>query len=763
MKSTSLTHLFIKLFVFLFSIVLIITSCNLIDDLFGDDTKNGNDNISDTGSLEIGSDGGTVSLNNLEISVPANAFDDNNDITINVLVGDDGFGEYRVSPVYQIEGLPGSTNKPIKITIKYNGTLTGDPLVAIGEMQYAVSLDSSLYTYEPEVAVDSSGYLIYYLPAYSNQIKSAQVANSTSSDAINILALGGYNQVLSSGGNFLLSYPTLFSQYGSLMGQYFEAAFNTCENMGFNFKNDRNWPVSVIAKGLSSDDNNTSGWYSYRLSNPSGKPDVTDQEIRSFFNKGEFTININILSDDLELRATAGHEFLHLVQNMYEFSDPNVEPEQGWLEEATSVWIEEKFSTVQNYVSSSHNQLEMYLFDGWQFADRGYVDNGYGLSPIFKGVTERYGDGAMVKIFEKIESGILPSNPVDPVEAVLSVITEPIGNFWHGVLGSYVLGNYYNNQVNFKFLDDFWSYSHFTIDPVNNNIPVNLSYHDLSGKLFKIVPGDFSTMTTVPLSFTVSDAENCGILVCKYKPGTEIASLGEVFPGGSGQVILDDVKPVFDDGYELVVMVSNSTHDKNKNYQGTNSVDLNIEIKSTDLNSLLKSSSLEQILVRVNMYSPSEGNVETDFYCSFEFDDICSDSVGFSIDGKYYTSIEQSNNPLYECRLDLTFNNDRTKIEYIKAYKHYIDPTYSSPYTQDLEAEFIINEPIPITTTDLTIINNNNYIEYYLEKGLGTAFDSWAKEYIYEEGYKNNVPDWTYKDTEGDQRHLKVQLKFRLN
>ena len=80
MKSSPLIRRFIKVFVFLLAIVSIISACELMDDLFNDDTK-GNDNISDTGSMEIGQDGGKVSLNNLEISVPANAFNDKNNIT----------------------------------------------------------------------------------------------------------------------------------------------------------------------------------------------------------------------------------------------------------------------------------------------------------------------------------------------------------------------------------------------------------------------------------------------------------------------------------------------------------------------------------------------------------------------------------------------------------------------------------------------------------------------------------------------------------
>ena len=87
----------------------------------------------------------------------------------------DGFDEYGNSSLYQIDGLPNTINKPIRLSIKHNGNIEGDTLVAIGTMGYAVSLDSSLYSYHTESASDSSGYLIYDLPAYSSLAKMSEI------------------------------------------------------------------------------------------------------------------------------------------------------------------------------------------------------------------------------------------------------------------------------------------------------------------------------------------------------------------------------------------------------------------------------------------------------------------------------------------------------------------------------------------------------------------------------------------------------------
>lgn len=582
-------------------LLLILSNCDIID-LITDEFK-GNDDVNGTvgpgygllGTVVIGPAGGEINLDSIIVNVPSGAFDENTEISISVGIENDGFNEYGISALYQISGLPSTIDKPIRLSIKYHGTLEGDTLIAIGEMHYATSLDSSLYSYETYNASDSSGYLVYNLPVYTRLAKYAQPGDTKIfSQKQNLIAVGGYVKKLSADGHFMLSYPLAYNTQATLMGDHFEKAYKTCEDMGFDLSA-RSFiadPAFVLVKPLNP---RIVGWYSQY--NPgqyiTGIWNVTtlasDEDLRFLIPTGNFTINQKILSNDLELRTTVGHEFLHLVQHLYEFYTL-ITPEQRWLEEATAVWIEAKYANVSNFISSSYGPSNYgYPFSGWQSEDllfgRSHASYGYGLSVIIKGIVERYGDGAVVKIFEKVKDGILPSNATDPVDAVLSVLDESVGNFWHGVLGSFILGKYYNSQVNFTLLDDYDFYEDiFTIDAQNNVHSITNYYHDLSGMKYKVIPGDLSTLTTVPISFTVADPVNCGILVCKYKKGTEITPVGEVFPGGSGVVILDDAKPIFDAGYELVVMVSNSSHNKSKNYQEEKNIEVTIELLGDILN-----------------------------------------------------------------------------------------------------------------------------------------------------------------------------------
>lgn len=567
------THRGLLLLLILFASALIATRCELIDDLFNDDEEK-QENTSDTGMLKVGTEGGQVSLNQLHIYIAAGTFDKEQDILITAMEGDDDFGENAGSAVYQISGLSEVIHKPIRIAINYDGILTGDPLIAIGEEMYATSLDSVLTAYHTQAATDSAGYLVYHIPANTSQVKSPQESDIATSTLIKLVALNKFKVSLSSNNHFILSYPIANQQEGIVLGQHFEKAYETCLTMGFSSEG-KDWPVSVIAKKLAK--KNVAGYYSWSIPGGSG---TTDSQIQASVKTGKFTINTILFTDDEELAVTAGHEFLHLVQHLYEFSSPWVEPEQSWLKEASAVWFEEKFTDKPYYMSSSHKNREKYMFDGWQYKDRGYAKNGYGLSPIIKGVAERYGDDAIVKMFEIIKEGVLPTDAVDPVDAVFSVITEPVVHFWHSVLGAYLLGYYYNAYGNMKSDKTCaMDAKGVVIEPeIHKDYILNYSAHDLSGQIFILTAGNLTAQSTVPLSFSVNDPAYCGILVGKYRQDIGLLPIGEFFPGEGDRVFIEDAKTLFDEGYDLMVMVSNGHHDQEANYQGMSDIELKIEI-----------------------------------------------------------------------------------------------------------------------------------------------------------------------------------------
>jgi len=511
-------------------------------------------------SETIGPEGGTLDADSFMVTVPPGAFSSDIELKIYASTEDRPFDEYGISSVYQIEGLLEEYAQPIRINIKYHGTLSGDTLVAVGEIGFAPSLDDTALAYYTVSARDSSGYLIFELPATTSGRKGNKTFNGIT-PPIRILALGGYIRRTSANGHFRIAFPAVFVSSANQLAGFSEAAHDTFQTMGFKYTG-RTWPVNVTVKKL-----NVIGMYtSYWPTNP------TAQNILKFLNKGHISINSDYLTDMSEIRATPGHEFFHLVQNIYKFT----EHEQIWLEEACAVWSEEKFTEHTNYVSSSIDGNEMEPFKGWQIATD---DHGYGMSVLIKDLVEVYGENVVLDIYSNINAGAPPTNPVHPVDAVLSSFTEPVENLWHGLLGAYILGHYYNNQVNHRFLDDLDNYSGtFEISSTTDTLETFTdSYQDLSGNLYKVELNYADIDSNASLQFTVDDPSNCGILACKYKQGDTISQLNEVFPGGEGTVTVDSIRELTDEGWDIVALVTNSRHVSP--YTGTN--DINLEIKVT--------------------------------------------------------------------------------------------------------------------------------------------------------------------------------------
>ena len=525
----------------------------------------GNSDYVILGSKVIGSKGGTMNFDSIAVEIPAGAFSEETKVEISASSVEKPFAENGKSDVFQIEGITRDIAQPIRIRIRKKNAANGDSLVAVGGMTYSPSLNDSLFTYTTASARDSADFLIYEIPAEPSLAKkNGSQSTVLVSNPIRILVLGGYSSLTSSNNHFEIFYPSIYRSEAEQLGQFFEAAYDTFENMGMSYSG-RTWPAQVVVKEI-----DAIGYYSFYI--PSYP---TDEMIRENLDHGRFAVNTAYIQDRDELRVTAAHEFLHLVQNVYEFSEPKIEPEQIWLVEATAVWAEEKFTDKDPYVSSVLHNNEMEPLYGWQYAS-GY--HGYGMSVLFTDLVDKYGDGFIVDVFEEIQKGTLPHNPVDPVDAVIRVLEEPVSQFWHGFLGAYLLGYYFDGEINSRVLENQNNYTGtFTIDDRSDTLKkFPGDYKDLSGKLFKIEPKSDNIDSSARLEFSLSDPEHCGLLVCKYKSGQKVQSLGDVFPGGDGSVIIENIPALQKDGWDLIAIVSNSRHELP--YTSSRKVDLTVSL-----------------------------------------------------------------------------------------------------------------------------------------------------------------------------------------
>jgi hypothetical protein len=74
----------------------------------------------------IGNDGGTISDDNFSLSIPVESFNSYTDIILSYARDPTDRFDDIISEQYIIEGIPDYFNKPLKIAIKHNGSLTNE-------------------------------------------------------------------------------------------------------------------------------------------------------------------------------------------------------------------------------------------------------------------------------------------------------------------------------------------------------------------------------------------------------------------------------------------------------------------------------------------------------------------------------------------------------------------------------------------------------------------------------------------------------------
>ena len=267
-------------------------------------------------------------------------------------------------------------------------------------------------------------------------------------------------------------------------------------------------------------------------------------------NYGYLEFNAKKMTDLAELRTTAGHEFFHLVQSLYDprnfFSKAKFSSPHHWLDEACAVWIEEKFTDQQNYVSAARAGNVLAPFNG---VVAGAADDagkhGYGLSAMIKYLVGEHGESCLPAIYAAIKNGS------DPLTAVRLGTANPI-EWWEEFLRQYTSGEIYgvgiaeltaNKSGMFRIITDSDSLMTFTGE-----------YPDLSGGLYVIRLENQAIGNDSVLSLAVEGGMG-EVTALKYR----LNPFGiELLGTDSEKVTVSDLQLLTDGGWHIIALVSNS-------------------------------------------------------------------------------------------------------------------------------------------------------------------------------------------------------------
>ncbi len=662
------------------SLCVLYTACKKDDST----TLLAEENFTVEASGTVGAGGGTIQTDDFFINIPAGAFNDDNNIILSAAEDYETFGSNGISRMFKIEGLPDEYSQEIEIGIKSAGNLTGISYIAFGELSFVPSTSSNISAFRLLETTASEDYLTCRIPLpekaksekrITSGIKSAN--NVTSSNKF--MLVGGYHSpYITSEGNFRIKYPesTVLDEDVVALGGFLEEAFVVFrDSLKFSYSARESYPIDITVKPLSA---TRFGHYA-----PSHSGD----------NYSFIEFNSSMMSDREQIRLTAGHEFFHLVQYLY---DPRWSvwkggymPDHHWLNEATAVWSEEYFTSITDYVSTARDGWEHAPFNGFQMGGEGddsetVGGHGYGMSSVIKYLVSRYGKNIMHTLYERIlaegSTNVL-GETLSPVLA-LSLITENPAEWFADFFREYLLNNiYYVDQKDWVvgFLAD-----DYPIRSSADTLKVfTHSYPDLSARLYNIqlMYPDIDESASISLAASYVGTE---ITVFKYKTtgtGPESKVSLEYLAYGFDQLSVANVKSLTNEDADLLVLVTNYTHIPP--YTGTTDINLKIEVEKS-----LSAPAYNRCAVQIEVQGHYHAYSEIDG--SYEYDSdgaICTWAsypggfTGNTFTGTYSNSI--GDNLTITGTITLTLNNKQDLIESI---------SWSQNHTGTLGEGFVRNE-----------------------------------------------------------------------
>ena len=491
--------------------------------------------------------GGTLEADGFLLTVPSGSFNASTEMKLFSEPDTRPFGEDVASGTFRIENLPYDFSQPLRIAVRQQRALAHDSYIAVGEDVHIQSLEEITTSFCLFAAADSAGWLVMHLPVPEdlNPPEGKDTRSADLSRVARVQGLTDFRYHETSEGHFTIlgSARTSTLEQRQQMGDDFENAYQVFFDRGFSYEARTDWPIHIIVKETADLDDGTFSSMATTPPRNLGQPWVHchGANSRSFDRPRPIVV-------------TVGHEFLHLVQYLYDsrswYDKTHYATRHSWLNEATAVWCEELFvDDPLNYVSASFMHNEYAAFRGMHKTGEGANRHGYGLAPVIKYLREHYLSSRLVNIYENIR------NWHHPLAALAYQSAYP--RYWYpACLRELILGNLYNVAPEL-WIDNVPESSTFIISGAENTQKeYRIPMPDCSAILFdvQLAYPEIDPIAQITFSLPVYWEVDTEISVFKYNSLNQIELIGFA----TDKVTVPGVKLLMDDGWDLLALVSYS-------------------------------------------------------------------------------------------------------------------------------------------------------------------------------------------------------------
>lgn len=575
-------------------------------------------------TAQIGSGGGQLIVEDFELSIPQGSFPSEHVVKLYKFPVEANFSDNEASVFYKLTGIPIDYSQALDIKVKTNTGLSESTFIALGEMNYISSLSSTAMGFQLLPSSQEEDWVTTKIPLL--EIDSKGAAEETE---LTFGAVTGYKES-DSKGHFKIHFPKGLEDKAAKLNQYLEEAYDffKSEPLGFSYDARTSWPVSVTIKKM-----DVFGFYeNSKLGN----------------NWGFMMFNRDKLDDEAELRITAGHEFFHLVQSLYDprfgYTKAVFPGEFVWFDEAAATWAEEKFTNIGGYASVTRNSTNrLAVFNGAQKgAAENPADHGYGMSTLIKYLVNKpnIGEGFLVKVYEKLFAGT--SNPVSAVNASLP---DPmlLDNYYGDLIDDYMQGYVYGDVSHSAWIGA--RDGALVIASPNDSMKVFESdYPHYSANIYQIKLQNPEFTEEQSMSLKVSGGSGRWLHVYKYN-SSDLVKVDQNYD----ELILPDIKTLKESGWNLLAVVVNTNG--SYPYNGTDKINLDMHVQSVDPIDVEFESYDMELYIMAHMDRGLNGDTV--------IDDV---GLGYSSSLTYSTSIGNLDGNIYTAEWDDVFGGSHRSV-----------------------------------------------------------------------------------------------------
>jgi hypothetical protein len=488
-------------------------------------------------SAAIGSEGGSLQSEDFVLSVPAGAFSEAADLELYADTAEDSIACNAISARYRVEGVPVDLALPLLVRLRRTeGEAGEDDAVLLGTPGFSSSLGQTLTQWSLTAAEDSSGWIKCAVPAASSSAGKSALRDRPVAVVRTVAAVIDRKHDTPQA-NFHLWSPltTLSEAQLAVLGGYLEEAYAGHLQLGFSYNLRTKWPVQVTVRPL--------------------PPTVYGYYEASMFGTNSGTLEFNSLHiEDLpELRVTAAHEYLHMVQGFHDprsaYAQASGGGPQWWLDEATAVWCESRHHSDPAYCPSVRKDNELTPLDG--FVSGIHVGDayfGYGMSSLIRDLVSAQNFYFISATYRRISEGKPPG------EALRENMRSPIEGWWDRYLFRLVGGQIYRDvtpkvvEREKKGLFRIASAAD-TLHTYQTELP------DLSGMIYE-VRLDYPEIDPASMLKVRVTGGDCTIAAFGMPDTSALVALGEV--PTSDSLTVPGLRQLSDQGAKLILLVANS-------------------------------------------------------------------------------------------------------------------------------------------------------------------------------------------------------------